>query len=296
MLPDFELIQPENLKEASEILLELGDRGALLAGGTDVFISMREKGFRPECLVDLGRIDALKGIAPSGNRQVSIGAATTLHEVETSRLVKEICPVLAETVGQVGSVQVRNRGTIGGNLANASPAGDAARALLVLDAELELESASGRRRVPVQSFFVGPGKTALRQGEILGRIIVPASTPLTRTASLKYGPRRAMDCAVVSVAAALTFDPSGACQSARIALGAVSPIPMRAQAAERLLTGGEITGQKLKAAAEAASAEARPMDDVRASAGYRRYLTEVLVRRAIEKTVDPHHSTNIRAK
>jgi len=257
---------------------------------------MREKGFRPECLVDLGRIGALKGIESSANRHVSIGATTTLHEVETSRLVKESCPVLAETVGQIGSVQVRNRGTIGGNLANASPAGDAARALLVLDAELELESASGPRRVPIQSFFVGPGKTALRPGEILGRIIVPASTPLTRTASLKYGPRRAMDCAVVSVAAALRFSPSGACESARVSLGAVSPIPMRAQAAERLLAGGEVTRQKLKAAAEAASAEARPMDDVRASADYRRYLTEILVRRALEKAVDQHHSINIRAK
>ncbi|MFH1028408.1 MAG: xanthine dehydrogenase family protein subunit M [Pseudomonadota bacterium] len=296
MLPDFELIQPENLNEATRILLELGDKGALLAGGTDVFISMREKGFRPECLVDLGRIDALKGIEPSGNRHVSIGATTTLHEVETSRLVKDVCPALAEIVGQIGSVQVRNRGTIGGNLANASPAGDAARALLILDAELEVESASGRRTVPIESFFVGPGKTALRQGEILRRIIVPAPKLLTRTVSLKYGPRRAMDCAVVSVAVALMFDPAGTCRSARIALGAVSPVPMRAQQAEGLLMGGEITRQKLKAAAEAACAAAQPIDDVRASAGYRRHLVEVLVKRALEKAVELHHATTIRAK
>jgi len=294
MLPDFELIQPENLKEATEILLELGGQGALLAGGTDVFISMREKGFRPEYLVDLGRIDALKGIEPSGDRRVSIGATTTLHEVETSRLVKEACPVLAETVGQIGSVQVRNRGTIGGNLANASPAGDTARALLILDAELEIESVSGRRTVPIESFFVGPGQTALRQGEILRRIIVPALNPMTRTVSLKYGPRRAMDCAVVSVAVALTFDPSGTCRSAKISLGAVSPIPMRAQQAERLLAGGDITPQKLKAVAEAAGTEVQPIDDVRASAGYRRHVAQVLVKRALEKAVDLHRSKIIR--
>jgi carbon-monoxide dehydrogenase medium subunit len=288
MLPDFELIQPEDLNEATAILLELGAKACPLAGGTDIFVSMREKEFHPEYLIDLKGIGELRGIVLDGDRRVSIGATTTLHEVETSKLVKEICPVLAETVGQIGSMQVRNRGTIGGNLGNGSPAADSARALLILDAELVLESAAGRRTVPIESFFLGPGETAIRTGEILRSILVPAPKPGTHMVSLKYGPRRAMDCAVASVAVAITFDSSGVCRSARIALGSVAPTPIRPRRAEEVLVGQEITELCLKKVAEAAAAEARPITDVRASAGYRSHLVEVLVKRAIQKAVEQH--------
>ena len=288
MLPEFELIQPENLNEATRLLLELGEKGCPLAGGTDVFVSMKEKGFQPEVLVDLKGIGELMGIAPAGDHGVSIGATTTLHEVETNKLVKEICPVLAEIVGQVGSIQVRNRGTIGGNVGNGSPAADLARALLILDADMEVESATGRRAVPIESFFIGPGETAIRRGEILRRILVSALKPGTRTASIKYGPRRAMDCAVASVAVALTFDPSGVCQAARIALGSVAPTPIRARQAEALLVGHKITEGHLEKVAKAAQSEARPITDVRASAGYRIQLVQVLVKRAIRKAVEQH--------
>ena len=291
MLPDFELIQPENVSEAIAILLELGGRACPLAGGTDVFVSMREKGFQPEYLVDLKGINGLRGIALTGDGRVSIGATTTLHEVETSKLVEEVCPVLAETVGQIGSMQVRNRGTIGGNLGNASPAADSARALLILDAELELESAAGRRMVPIESFFVGPGETAIRPGEILCRILVPTVNPGTSTASLKYGPRRAMDCAVASVAVALRFDPSGVCQAARVALGSVAPTPVRSRRAEAVLAGQEPLEPCLKKAAEAARAEVQPITDLRASADYRSHLVEVLVKRALRKAVEQHISS-----
>jgi CO/xanthine dehydrogenase FAD-binding subunit len=288
MLPDFELIQPESVSEATAILLELGAKACPLAGGTDVFVSMREKEFQPEYLVDLKGIDDLRGIAMAGDGRVSLGATTTLHEVETSQLVKEVCPVLAETVGQIGSMQVRNRGTIGGNLGNGSPAADSARALLILDAEVELGSAGARRTVPIESFFLGPGETAIRPGEILCRILVPGLKPGTSTVSLKYGPRRAMDCAVASVAVALNFDPSGVCQAARIALGSVAQTPIRSRRAEAVLVGQELSEPCLEKAAKAASAEARPITDLRASAGYRSHLVEVLVKRAIRKAVEQH--------
>ena len=296
MLPEFELIQPENLNEATRILLELGEKACLLAGGTDVFTAMREKGFEPEVLVDLKGIRDLRGITSAGDHRVSIGATTTLHEVETSKLVNEVCPVLAETVGQIGSIQVRNRGTIGGNLGNGSPAADSARALLILDAEVELESAAGRRAVPIESFFNGPGETAIKRGEIMRRVIIPAPKPDTSMVSLRYGPRQAMDCAVVSVAVAMTFDPSGGCQTARIALGAVAPTPLRARQAEALLVGGKLTQQHLEKVAEAACAEARPISDIRASAGYRSHLVEVLVRRAVKQAVEQHRAGMTRSK
>ncbi len=296
MLPEFELIQPDNLSEASRVLLELGEKACLVAGGTDVFTAMREKGLEPEVLVDLKGIRELRGIAPAGDHRVSIGATTTLREVETSKLVHEVCPVLAETVGQIGSIQVRNRGTIGGNLGNGSPAADSARALLILDAEIELESPAGTRTMPIESFFIGPGETAIQRGEIMRRVIIPSPKPGTSMVSLKYGPRQAMDCAVASVAVALTFDASGECRTARIALGAVAPTPLRARQAESLLVSGEFTEQYLERVAEAARAEAKPISDLRASAGYRSHLVEVLVRRAVKQAVEQHRAATNRSR
>jgi carbon-monoxide dehydrogenase medium subunit len=151
-----------------------------------------------------------------------------------------------------------------------------------------VESVSGRRIVPIESFFVGPGETAIRRGELLRRILIPALKPGMKTASIKYGPRRAMDCAVTSVAVALTIDPSGVCRAARIALGSVAPTPIRARHAEALLVGQEITEGRLEKVTEAARSEARPIGDVRASAGYRIDLVRVLVKRAIQKAVEQY--------
>jgi carbon-monoxide dehydrogenase medium subunit len=296
MLPEFELIQPENLNEATRILLELGEKACLLAGGTDVFTAMREKGFQPEVLVDLKGIRELRGITSAGDHRMSIGATTTLREVETSKRVNEVCPVLAETVGQIGSIQVRNRGTIGGNLGNGSPAADSAPALLILDAEVELESPAGGRTVPIELFFNGPGKSTIKRGEIMRRVIIPAPKQETRMVSLKYGPRQAMDIAVVSVAVALTFDPSGGCQMARIALGAVAPTPVRTRQAEALLVGGKLTQQHLEQVAEAARAEAQPISDIRASAGYRSHLVEMLVKRAVKEAVEQYRAAMNRSR
>lgn len=241
---------------------------------------MKEKGLQVDCLVDLKGVPELCGVEAVGGKGLRIGALTTLHEIETSAQVIRDCPALGYAAGCVGSLQVRNRGTIGGNLANASPAADTAPMLLALDAEVELMSVRGSRVLPIDSFFRGPGETALGPAELLARIIVPLQPPGTRAQYLKLGPRRAMDIAVVGVAVSLTMQ-DGICERARVALGAVGPTPLRARSAEAVLTGKTVDDALAIQAAEAAVADCSPIDDVRASAWYRREMVRVLVRRAI---------------
>jgi carbon-monoxide dehydrogenase medium subunit len=273
---------PETLEE---LFAHLRDRGAcVLAGGTDLLIAIREKGLRPPCLVDIKGIAELRGIERTNGGGLSVGATTTLHEIETSRMVREICPVLGDAVGMIGSLQVRNRGTIGGNLSNASPAADSAPALLVLEAELELGSVSGTRVVPAETFFVGPGKSVLTQGEILKRIRIPRPAPLTKSTYLKFGPRKAMDIAVVGVAVSLVFDGEGSCRNARVALGSVAPTPVRAKKAEAALLG-ELNEQRIREAATLVAAEADPVDDVRGGKVYRMDLVKVLAMRALKQAI-----------
>jgi carbon-monoxide dehydrogenase medium subunit len=275
---------PETQDELFALLRDQGQGGRVLAGGTDVLVAMKEKGLRADCLIDVKRIGELRGIEPRNGSGLSIGAATTLRDVELSQAVRSMCPVLSDAVGEIGSLQVRNRATLGGNLANASPAADSSPALLVLDAELELASAAGVRVIPADAFFLGPGRSALAEGEILRRVLLPKPKPDTRAAYLKFGPREAMDIAIVGVAVALTFDPDGACRQARVALASVAPIPLRARQAEAALIG-RLTDQRIAAAAALAAEEARPIDDVRGSAAYRKQLVRALTARAVNRLI-----------
>jgi CO/xanthine dehydrogenase FAD-binding subunit len=263
------------------------ETACVMAGGTDLLIAIREKGLRPSCVVDIKRIIELRGIQRLNGGGLSVGATTTLHEIETNRTVREICPVLGDAVGMIGSLQVRNRGTIGGNLSNASPAADSAPALLVLDAQLELVSASGTRVIPAEAFFVGPGKCVLKQGEILKGIRIPQPASHTQSAYLKFGPRKAMDIAVVGVAVSLKFEGDGSCREARLALGSVAPTPVRVKKAEAALLG-ELNEQRIQAAAGLAVAETSPVDDVRGGKAYRAHLVRVLAIRAIKQAIAQH--------
>jgi CO/xanthine dehydrogenase FAD-binding subunit len=213
-----------------------------------------------------------------------MGATTTLHEIETSKMVRQVCPVLNDAAGMIGSLQVRNRGTLGGNLCNGSPAADSAPALLVLDAQLELASPSGTREIPVEDFFAGPGETVLKHGEILKRIRIPQPAPDTQSVYLKFGPRKAMDIAVVNVAVSLKLDDDGSCRDARLALGSVGPTPRRAKKAEAALIG-ELTEERIQGAAALAPAETSPIDDVRGGKAYRTHLVKVLITRAIREAM-----------
>lgn len=280
---------PASLQELLQMLRDEGPEARVLAGGTDVLVAMKEKGLRTTTLVDIKRIDELRGIESRNGSGLSIGATTSLHEIEVSRMVKQACPVLSDAVGQIGSLQVRNRGTLGGNLSNASPAADATPALIVLDAEFELVSAAGSRVISAESFFVGPGKSVLRQGEILRRVFVPNGQPGAQSVYLKFGPRQAMDIAVVGLAVSMRFEGDGKCRDARVAMASVAPIPLRAKQVEAALIG-EVTEQRIKDAAAQAALEAKPIDDLRGGAKYRKQLVSVLLKRAVTQALAQHRA------
>jgi CO/xanthine dehydrogenase FAD-binding subunit len=273
---------PETLDELFSLLGGPGTR--VFAGGTDVLVAMKEKGLAVNTLVDLKRVRDLNGIMPLNGSGLAIGATTSLHDIETSPIVNEQWPVLCESVGTIGSFQIRNRGTIGGNLANASPAADSTPALIVLDSQFELLSAKGSRVVPADEFFLGPGQCVLQDGEILRRVIVPTPKPNTHSVYIKFGPRNAMDIAIVGVAVSLRLADDGRCVDARVALASVAPVPLRAHKTETVLVG-ELSENCINQAAETAAGEARPIDDIRGSAKYRKHLVKVLLRQAVRQAI-----------
>ncbi len=292
-LPFESYFAPTTEEQTLELLRCLGPEARMLAGGTDLFIAMREKGLRTRSLIDIKGVAGLRGIASLNGSGLSIGAATPLHEIETSPLVREASPVLSSAAETIGSLQVRNRGTLGGNLVNASPAADSAPALLVLDARVELVSPAGSREISLETFFTGPGKTVMEPGEILKRVIIPRLEPGQFSVYLKFGPRRAMDIAVVGVAVSLIFGRDRTCREARVALAAVAPTPLRAPRTEAALVG-KIDEAAITHAAAEAMAEAKPISDVRASAEYRRHLVGVLVKRAVSQVILQYQGAPLR--
>ncbi len=272
-----ELFRPRSLEEACMLLMEReGVRP--LAGGTDL-LSRRERGIPlPPALVSLAGL-GLEGVREAEAGTIRIGALTTHAAIARSSYFCALYPVLAEACAGVGSPQIRNMGSLGGNLCHASPAADAATALLALGARLEIAGPGGVRMLPVEEFFLEPGRTALAKGEILSGIILSAPAP--HSAYLKLGRRKAMEIAVVGVAAVLEME-GALVKECRIGLAAVAPTPLRARQAEDLLRGCEPTAEAVERAASAAAAECSPLSDHRASADYRRAMVKVLVRRAVQ--------------
>lgn len=282
----FDLHQPRTVPEALSLAERHGDSARFLAGGTDLVIQMRRGRLAPRHLVDLSALRDLAGIEETAE-DFTIGALTTHKAVERHPPFLSGVVMLTEAARVVGGHQVRNVGTVGGNIVNASPAADVVAPLLALDASLQLESAAGRRSLPLDGFLLGPGRTALRSGEMLTRIRFAKPAAGTGTAFLKAGRRRAMEISVVCVAASLAFD-GGRCRSARIALGAVGPTTLRARDAEAALEGHTPDPDRLREAARIAAAECRPITDVRASAEYRRILAGTLVERALLLCLSRH--------
>jgi len=271
-MSNFEYCRPATLLEATSILLE--NPGAVLfAGGTDVLVRVKQRLLSPTLLVDLKGISELQSVSSVGENGLRIGAMTTLTDLIENNIIRQRCPVLSQAAGKMACVQVRNRGTIGGNLANASPSADTAPPLMVMDAELELSDGATSRRVPIVEFFTGPGETVMTEGEILVGIIVP---DVARKAYyIKQTLREAMDIAAVGVCMSkrLEGDPDP-----RLVLGAVAPTPIRVPEAEALLAEG-----KVEEAAKCAAQAAKPIDDVRSSAEYRRDVIAPLVERAYRR-------------
>ena len=280
----FEYHEPESLADAVALAGRFGAEGSFLAGGTDLIVHIERGRAAPRHVIGLGRVPGLGDIETNG--QIQLGARVTHRSIERSPVFAGALRCLVEGAEVIGGHQVRNVGTVGGNLANASPAADLAPCLLAVDGVVTLVGAGGERTLPLERFLLGPNRTARRADELLTRVSVPSPPPNAATSFLKAGRRRAMEISVTCVAARLTLDDARErCLEARVALGAVAPTAIRVPAAERALEGQTIGADVFRRAAEAAQAASSPIDDVRASAAFRRHLVGVLVRRALERCV-----------
>lgn len=253
------------------------DGAWLLSGGTDLIVKMRSGLVRPKSLVDPAAVPELHGIETTGGT-LRIGAATPLGEILASREVGKQAPLLADVLRVLGCVQIRNRGTLGGNLANASPAADSAIPLLLYEANLEVVGEGGSRAVPIDGFFLGPGRTVLERGEYIRAIHVPASRQDWIPFFHKVGRRRALTIAIASVGG-LAAVSRGTGAEVRLAAGSVAPVPLRLRSAEERLSGQPLDEETIQHAGALAAREVSPIDDVRATARYRREVTGDLVAR-----------------
>jgi len=276
----FNLHSASSPDHAFQIAAGLKEGWRYIAGGTDLVIQLRRGVLEAAYLIDLSRISALRTIETS-DTSFRIGALCTHKDLEGhAALVREF-PALQAAARVVGGHQIRNVGTVGGNLANASPAADVAVVLLALDAKVHVRGPSGTREIAIDDLFVSSGKTTLQPAEMIERIEVTRHGDRSRSVFLKVGRRKAMEISVVSAAVSLKFDAGGVCESARIALGAVGPRPLRAKAAEKLLQGEVVDAALVADAAAQARDECTPRSDPRASAAYRTAVVEGLVKRAI---------------
>jgi CO/xanthine dehydrogenase FAD-binding subunit len=293
-----EMYQPTSLEEASRLIAEKGPGGRFLAGGTDLVIAIKEKGWVPKYIVDLKKIPGLSGIRENPDGSVIVGALTTMRDVEISPVVNRKYPFLAQSAAEVGSIQIRNRATIGGNMANATPSADVAPSLIALNAAATILGSRGVRTVPLEAFFRGPGQTVMDAEEILTEIAIP--NPLAngfngRTGErrfvgeyIKFSPRDMMDLAYVGVAVAYTLlEDENRCQAVRLVLGAVAPTPIRARKAEAILEGQMLSEELAAKAGEEAAQEAKPISDIRSSADYRRAMVGAMTKRAILNAAVP---------
>ncbi len=274
----FEYHRPATLTEALQLLQRLPD-ARLLAGGHSLLPLMKLRLATPAHLIDLGRIADLRYIREEGGA-LAIGALATHWMVESSPLVRQKAPVLAEAAGRIGDVQVRNMGTIGGSLAHADPAADYPAAVLALEAELTADGPAGRRTIPAAEFFTGMFATALRPDEILTQVTVPPLPARTGSAYLKFA-HPASGFAVVGVAAVVTLDGRGRCERARIGITGVGPTAYRARAVEEALAGAVPDEKTVAAAAAGATQGIDVNEDLFASAEYRRHLAQVFTRRVV---------------
>ena len=251
-----------------------------MAGGTDLLIQIKEGKIQPRCVIDIKGVQEMDGLAITGD-EFSVGALTNIRTLETSSYVSKKLPLLAQAASRLGSVQVRHRATIGGNLCNASPSAEMAPALLAFDAQAEICGKGGTRVIDLAEFFIGPGRTVLADGEMLTCLKIPLTRTRRGSVYYKLSTRRAMDLAFVGVAVLLELDEGDRIRKARIALGAVAPTPIRVPSAERLLEGSVLNPEGARVSGELAAQSCKPISDHRASAEYRREMVGVLCQQAL---------------
>ena len=284
MYADFELVIPETLDEALTALAQGNGETQAFAGGTNLIVDMRARRATPARLVGLGKIEALRGIRIADGR-VTLGARTTMSEILHHPGLAEHAPSLVAQARVFGGQMVRNAATVAGNICSGSPAADVVPPLLALDAEVTLASPGGTRVVPLHEFFLGYKHDARAPGELMTEIAWDVPQAPTADLFYKLALRKGDAITVAGVAVALSVE-NGVCSRARIALGAVAPVVKRATVAEALLAGQALTPASIEEAAQRATEEVDPIDDIRASAGYRRHTVHVLTRRLVTQAWD----------
>jgi aerobic carbon-monoxide dehydrogenase medium subunit len=277
----FTYLVPKTLDEAVSLRQSHGDGAMYVAGGTDVVVKVKSGKIAPDYLISLKRIagQAQLRMQPDTG-ELHIGALVTHRTLEKSPLIQHGYPIIHDAVRHIGSLQIRNVATIGGNLVNAMPSADGAIPLIALDARVCMYGAAGERSVDLIHFFEGPGQTVLNRDEILTEIVIPKQLPRTGGAYQKFGRRAAMELPLIGVGVLLSLEEgSNRCAKARVCLGVAAPTPLRTLGAERYLVGKEITEESLNEAGKLAAEESRVRDSIRGLAWYRREMVAVFVRR-----------------
>ncbi len=277
----FEFSRPNSLEQALSVLSENPGEVRPLAGGTDLIEQVKQGRHEPKIIMDLKSIPELCKLDWDPKDGLRIGAATSCSEVYQHQIVRTHFPAIVDAGMLVGSIQIQNRAAIGANVCNAAPSGDTIPALLIYEAKAMIISPRGSREVPLEKFFVGPGRTVLEGDEILMEIIVPPPAPRSHSSYLRFIPREEMDIAVVGVGSMVSLDENGTCSTARVALASVAPTPVRAFHAESILEGNPPTTILVEEAARNAVLDSSPISDVRGSAEYRKNLVEVLTSRTL---------------
>ncbi len=281
---DFEYYAPSSLKEALLLLNNRKGEAKILAGGTDLVVQMKDRRARPVVIVDVKNIPELNRLEWDEEETLHIGAAVPLSKVVAFSQVKERFGILYQACSLIGSVQIRNRGTVGGNICNAAPSADTVPALMCLEAKAIVAKPTGTRKVALGSFFRGPGQTVLASNELLLEIEIPPTPTLSAGCYLRLTPREEMDISVVGVASFLVLAKrKNLCQEARISMAAVAPTPIRVPRAEAILAGKVLTEKSIEEAAERVAAVASPISDLRGSAEYRREMVKVLTSRTLKR-------------
>ena len=281
----FKYLEPKTMEEAVSLLSRHKEAAKVIAGGTDLIIQLKKGAELPRYIINIKGIPNQDSITYDEREGLRIGALATIHSIEVSPVIRQKFGVLAQAASELGTSQVRNCATIGGNLCNAAPSAETAPALIVLEARLKIAGTGGERTVPIEDFFTGPGQTVLHPDEIISEIQVPNPLPRSSGVYIKQTVRKALDLATVGVAVITRLD-GDIIRDVKIALGAVAPTPIRARKAETIIREQKLDDALLDEAGLVASGEASPIDDVRSSADYRRKIIRVLVGRAIRQAAE----------
>ena len=281
-----EYLRPKSMDEAISLSQRYGERARYIAGGTDVIVKIKDRQIRPDYLISLRGIPALDQITYQED-ELRIGALATHRALELSAVLRKHFPILTDAVENIGSVQIRNVATLGGNIVNAVPSADGGTPLIALGAKIRLVGPKGERTMALEDFFTGPGQTVLQQGEILREFIVPRLPPRTGGAYCKHMRRAAMELPILGVSVLLSLaEDMQTCVDARIGLGVMAPTPMRAKNAEAVLKGKRLSADILEKAGKVAASESKPRDTARGEAWYRREMVEVLIPRLGRIAID----------